>query len=256
MLQPMRATLRAALILSIPAFLACGSTPAAQSPQDVEALKKEIASLKKDVAEIRDFLKAATNGRFGAPKIEDMSIDLSGAPVKGQPNAPVTLVEVSDYHCPFCKRHFLTTQPQIDAEYVNTGKVRHVFIHLPIDQLHPDAFRSHEAAACAAEQGKFWEFHAKLFQTPVRTTDEILLLAQTAGVDRGKLEACLESGKYKTAVRESVVKMSGLGVGSTPMFLVGKTPPAGQPMEIDAVVEGAHPFEQFKTSLDAVLNAR
>jgi protein-disulfide isomerase len=134
--------------------------------------------------------------------------------------------------------------------------VRHVFIHLPIDQLHPDAFRTHEAAACAAEQGKFWEFHAKVFQTPVRTTDEILLLAQTAGVDRGKLEACLESGKYKTAVRESVVKMSGLGVGSTPMFLVGKTPPAGQPMEIDAVVEGAHPFETFKTSLDAALKTR
>ena len=66
----------------------------------------------------------------------------------------------------------------------------------------------------------------------------------------------LESGKYKTAVRESVVKMSGLGVGSTPMFLVGKTPPAGQPMEIDAVVEGAHPFETFKTSLDSVLKAR
>jgi hypothetical protein len=61
MLQPMRATIRAALILSIPAFLACGSTPAAQSPQEVEALKKEVASLKKDVAEIRDFLKAATN---------------------------------------------------------------------------------------------------------------------------------------------------------------------------------------------------
>jgi protein-disulfide isomerase len=252
----MRATIRAAVLLSIPAFLACGSTPAAQSQQDVESLKKEIASLKKDIAEIKDFLKAATGGRFGAPKIEDMSIDLSGAAVKGQPNAPVTLVEVSDYHCPFCKRHFLTTQPQIDAQYVNTGKVRHVFIHLPIDQLHPDAFRSHEAAVCAAEQGKFWELHAKLFQTPVRTNDEILGLAQTAGVDRGKLEACMTSGKYKAAVRESVAKMGALGVGSTPMFLVGKTPAAGKPMEIDAVVEGAHPFETFKSSLDAILGAR
>ena len=252
----MRVTIRAALILTIPAFLACSSSPAAQSPQDVEALKKEIASLKKDVAEIRDFLKAATNGRFGAPKIEDMSIDLGGAPVKGQPNAPVTLVEVSDYHCPFCKRHFLTTQPQIDAQYVNSGKVRHVFIHLPIDQLHPDAFRSHEGAACAADQGKFWELHAKLFQTPVRTADEIVALAQSAGIDGNKLRACIDSGKYKTTVRESVKKMNELGVGSTPMFLIGKTPPDGKPMEIDAVVEGAHPFETFKASLDAVLQAR
>ena len=253
MLHRMRAPFRAALILSIPALLACGSTPAAQSQQEVEALKKEIAALKKDVAEIRDFLKAATGGRFGAPKLEDMSIDLSGAAVKGQPNAPVTLVEVSDYHCPFCKRHFLTTQPQIDAAYVNAGKVRHVFIHLPIDQLHPDAFRSHEGAACAAEQGKFWELHAKLFQTPVRTTDEIVALAQSAGIDSGKLRACMDAGTYKAAVRESVKKMSALGVGSTPMFLVGRTPPAGKPMEIDAVVEGAHPFETFKSSLDAIL---
>lgn len=219
-------------------------------------MKKEIASLKKDIAEIRDFLKAATGGRFGAPKIEDMSIDLSGAPVKGQPNAPVTLVEVSDYHCPFCQRHFLTTQPQIDAAYVASGKLRHVFIHLPIDQLHPDAFRSHEGAACAAEQGKFWELHAKLFQKPVRTTDEIVAYAQSAGLDAAALRACMDSGKHKEAVRTSVMKMSVLGVGSTPMFLVGRTPPAGQPMEIDAVVEGAHPFEQFKSSIDAVLNAR
>ena len=242
--------------MTIPALLACGSTPAAQSQQDVEALKKEIASLKKDIAEIRDFLKAATGGRFGAPKIEDMSIDLSGAPVKGQPNAPVTLVEVSDYHCPFCQRHFLTTQPQIDATYVASGKLRHVFIHLPIDQLHPDAFRSHEGAACAAEQGKFWELHAKLFQKPVRTIDEIVAYAQSAGLDAAALRACMDSGKYKEAVRASVKKMSVLGVGSTPMFLVGRTPAAGQPMEIDAVVEGAHPFEQFKSSIDAVLNAR
>lgn len=256
MLQPMRVTIRAALILSTAAFLACSSTPAAQSQQEVEAMKKEIASLKKDIAEIRDFLKAATGGRFGAPKLEDMSVDLSGAAVKGQPNAPITLVEVSDYHCPFCRRHFVDTQPRIDAEYVNSGKVRHVFVHLPIDQLHPDAFRSHEGAACAADQGKFWELHAKLFQTPARTTDEIVALAQSAGIDSAKLRACMDAGKYKEAVRESVKKMSALGVGSTPMFLVGKTPPSGKPMEIDAVVEGAHPFDTFKSSIDALLQAR
>jgi predicted DsbA family dithiol-disulfide isomerase len=66
----------------------------------------------------------------------------------------------------------------------------------------------------------------------------------------------MTSGKYKAAVRESVAKMGALGVGSTPMFLVGKTPAAGKPMEIDAVVEGAHPFETFKSSLDAILGAR
>ena len=64
------------------------------------------------------------------------------------------MVEVSDYHCPFCRRHTLTTQPQIDAEYINTGKLRYVFIDYPIDQLHPDAFKSHEAANCAGRPGQ------------------------------------------------------------------------------------------------------
>ena len=248
----MRSALRTLVVLSS-AFLVACSTPAAQSQQEVEALRKEVESLKKDVAEIRDFLKAATNGRFGAPRIEDQSVDLAGAPVKGQQTAPVTLVEVSDYHCPFCRRHFFQTQTRIDAEYVRTGKVRHVFVHLPIDQLHPDAFRSHEGAACAADAGKFWELHAKLFEKPSRTVDEIVALAPSAGLDAAALRACMESGKYANAVRESVKKMQALGVNSTPVFLVGKTPPAGKPMEIDAVVQGAHPFEQFKTTFDELL---
>jgi protein-disulfide isomerase len=252
MLPIMQPVIRAVLIASLASVAAC-STPSAQSQQEVEALRKELDTLKKDVAEIRDFLKAATGGRFGAPRLEDQTVDLTGAAVKGQQNAPVTLVEVSDYHCPFCRRHFLETQPRIDSEYVRSGKVRHVFIHLPIDQLHPDAFRSHEGAACAAEQGKFWELHAKLFEKPARTIDEIVALGQSAGLDSAALRACMEGGKYSTVVRESVKRMSELGVSSTPIFLVGKTPPEGKPMDIDAVVQGAHPYEQFKKTFDALL---
>lgn len=247
----MSPAIRAAVLLSSVALAACSTS--AQSQQEVEALRKEVESLKKDVAEIRDFLKAATGGQFGAPRLEDQSVDLTNAPVKGQPNAPVTLVEVSDYHCPFCRKHFVETQPKIDAEYVRSGKVRHVFIHLPIDQLHPDAYRSHEGAACAAEQGKFWELHARLFEKPVRTSDEIVALGQSAGLDSTTLRTCMESGKYSGMVRENVKKMQAIGVDSTPMFLVGKTPAPGKPMEIDAIVRGAYPFEHFKTTFDGLL---
>ena len=156
-------------------FLAC-SQSSAQSPKDAEALRKEIEALKaqqaemqKSLEEIRDFLRAATGGRFGAPSLVNSTFDISGLPARGDAKAPVTLIEVSDYHCPFCRRHVQQTQPRIYSELVDKGKVRHVFVHYPIAQLHPDAHRSHEAALCANDQGKFWEMHTKLFDTPLKT---------------------------------------------------------------------------------------
>ena len=247
-------------LLAVPALLMLACTqPNAQS-QDPAALRKEIEALKasqaamqKDIAEIREFLRQVTGGKFGAPSIEGQTVDLNGAPSKGPDSAPITLVEVSDYHCPFCRRHFQQTQPQIYSEFVDPGKVRHVFIHYPIDQLHPDAFRSHEAASCAADQGKFWELHAKLFEKPVRTSDDIVAHAQAAGLDAGALRTCMENGKHRAMVRDNVSRMQAIGVDSTPLFLIGKTPPPGKPMEIEAVVRGAYPFEQFKTTFDGLL---
>lgn len=257
----MQRTTRAVLLLPALVILAC-SQPSAQST-DPESLRKEIEALKasqeamrKDIAEIREFLRQVTGGKFGAPPIEGQTVDLEGAPVRGQDSAAITLVEVSDYHCPFCRRHFQQTQPRLYSEYVDQGKVRHVFVHYPIDQLHPDAFRSHEAASCAAEQGKFWELHTKLFESPVKTADQIVALAQSAGLDTTALRACLDSGKYSAPVRESVQRMQKLGVDSTPMFLIGMTPKAGEPMKIVKVVRGAHPFEQFKATIDPLLTSQ
>jgi protein-disulfide isomerase len=250
----MRPALRPIVLLAAILLAAC-SQPAAQSNDPAE-LRKEIEALKRDIAEIRDFLKQATGGRFGGPRLEDASIDLSGAPVKGSAAAPVTLVEVSDYHCPYCRRHVQQTQPRIYSEYVDTGKVRHVFIHYPIDQLHPEAFRSHEAASCASDQGKFWELHVKLFETPARTVDQIAELATAAGLDATALRACIDSGKYSKPVRESVTRMQTLGVDSTPMFLIGQTPKSGQPLKVLKVIRGAHAFEQFKALIDPMLTGK
>lgn len=247
-------------VLFVPALFMLACTQPSAQAQDTEALRKEIEALKasqdamkKDLAEIREFLRVVTGGKFGAPPIEGQTVDLNGAPARGPGSAPVTLVEVSDYHCPFCRRHFQQTQPQIYSSYVDPGKVRHVFIHYPIDQLHPEAFRSHEAASCATEQGKFWEFHTKLFEAPVRSVDQIVALAGSSGLDATALRACMESGKYSAAVRESVNRMKQLGVDSTPMFLIGMTPKNGEPMKILKVVRGAHPFEQFKAAIDGLL---
>ena len=248
-----------AIIASLLILLGCGSS-SAQSPKDTEALRKEVEALKasqaemqKSLEEIREFLKAVTGGRFGAPSLVGASIEIDGAPANGQATAPVTLIEISDYHCPFCRRHVQQTQPQLYSEYINSGKVRHVFLHYPIEQLHPDAFRSHEAASCAGDQGKFWELHAKLFETPLRTTEQLVPVGQSVGLDPQALRACLESGKYSKEVKESVERIQKLGISGTPAFLIGRTTSGGDPIKVTKVVEGAQPFSVFKTALDETL---
>ncbi len=250
------------LAVGLLTVLGCGAS-SAQSSKETEALKKEIDGLKasqaemqKSLNEVRDFLKAITGGRFGGPSIEGTSVDITGAPVNGEASAPVTLVEISDYHCPFCRRHVQQTQPQIYAEYVNSGRVRHVFLHYPIDQLHPNAYRSHEAASCATDQRKFWDLHAKLWEKPVNTVDELTAVAQAAGLEMSAFRQCLDSRKHAQEVKDSVARIQKLGINGTPAFLIGRTPAAGQPVKVTKFIEGALPFTAFKEALDTVLAAK
>jgi protein-disulfide isomerase len=240
--------------------VACGPS-SAQSQKDPATLQKEIEALKaeqedtrRSLEEVREFLRAATGGRFGAPSLINREFDVASEPAFGDRSAPVTIVEVSDYHCPFCRRHVQQTQPQIYADYVKTGKARHVFVHYPIAQLHPEAHRSHEAASCAGDQGRFWEFHTKLFETPVRTADELTNVAGTLGLDAAAFRACLESGKYTQAVQASVKRVQELNISGTPMFLIGRTGPDGTSVTVQKTIEGAQPYQAFKAAIDEVLN--
>jgi protein-disulfide isomerase len=239
-------------------FLAC-SQPAAQGRKEADALKKELEALKaqqaemqKSLDEVREFLKAATGGRFGAPSLVNSSFDISGLPTNGRATAPITLIEISDYHCPYCRRHVQQTQPRLYSELVNTGKVRHVFVHYPIAQLHPDAYRSHEAAACANDQGKFWDLHTKLFEAPLKTVEQLTAVAGDAGLDASAFRACLESGKHAKEVQASVERISKLNVTGTPMFLLGRSS-GDSKITVARVVEGAQPYEAFKTAVDEIL---
>jgi protein-disulfide isomerase len=250
---------RTAALLAAVLVMSLGCSRSSAQSQDPETLRKEIESLKaqqaemqKSLEEVREFLRAATGGRFGAPSLVNSSLDLGGAPSNGRPNAPITIVEVSDYHCPFCRRHVQQTQPKLYSDLVDSGKARHVFLHYPIAQLHPDAFRSHEAAMCAADQGKFWEYHKKLFEKPVKTVDELTTLAQDSGLDAAALRKCLDAGTHAKAVQDSVGRIAKMNINGTPMFLIGKTPSGSAPMTIARVIEGAQPYEAFKMAVDEI----
>ena len=237
-------------------FLAC-SQSSAQAPRDADSLRKEIEALKaqqsemqKSLDEIREFLKAATGGRFGAPSLVNSTFDISGLPARGAAQAPVTLIELSDYHCPFCRRHVQQTQPRLYTELVDKGKLRHVFVHYPIAQLHPDASKSHEAALCASDQGKFWELHSRLFDAPLKTAEELTGLAQAAGIEPVQFRACLDSGKHAAEVQASVERVVKLNVNGTPMFLLGRS--TGNQIKVAKVIEGAQPFETFKLAVEEI----
>ena len=249
------------------------SPPLEQDPaQEIAALKRQVqelrdqqAQMQRELAAIKNFLQSLMQGRQqgqqgpapAAPELPGIigaSIPTAGEPSMGSASAKVTVMEVSDYQCPFCKRQTLQTFPQLEAEYIRTGKVQYLFVDYPIAQLHPTAARSHQAAICAGEQGKYWEMHRSLFNSPVAKDDGALIAqAKSIGLDVPRLQACLSSGKHAQSVQASVARMEQLGVGGTPMTLIGLTPAPGQPMKIVKYIYGAKPYAEFKAAIDSIL---
>jgi len=182
-------------------------------------------------------------------------LDVADAPARGRADAVVTIVEFSDYECPFCVKYTREILPQVDAAYVATGKVRYVFRDFPIDQLHPEAIRAHEAARCADEQGRFWDLHYRLFSAPGTHTDEQLeARAREAGVSLPEWRGCLDSGRTRPAIERSVTIATGLGATGTPTFFIGLRDPATGQIRVVRGITGAQPFEVFQETLDAILS--
>lgn len=175
-----------------------------------------------------------------------------GAPFKGSANAPLTIVEFSDFQCPFCGRHFQQTYGQLDKEYISTGKVRYVFRHFPLERIHPQAFKAGEAAECATAQGKFWEMHDRLFanQQALMPAD-LLKHAQALGLDEARFTTCL-AGQMTARVRADLALGAQAGVTATPNFFLGVPMPGGK-IKVLRKLNGAVPFATFKSAIDALL---
>jgi protein-disulfide isomerase len=161
-------------------------------------------------------------------------------PVLGATTAPVTVVEFSDFQCPFCQRAVPTLKK---VREVYGDKVRVVWKDFPLTQIHPQAFKSAEAAHCAGEQGKFWDYHDKLFANQeALQADDLKKYASDLGLDAAKFGPCLDSSKYAERVRDGVSAGSRLGVNSTPtLYINGR------------MLQGAQPFETFAAMIDEEL---
>jgi protein-disulfide isomerase len=248
------------------ALLFAVSPLGAQSAADTETLKKEIQSLKagqqqiqKELAEIKTILQtAARNQAAGAPapdKAVNAVVNIAGEPVKGNKDARLTLIEFSEYQCPFCSRHVLNTYPQLDKDYIQTGKVKYVFRDLPLESIHKNAFKAGEAAHCAEEQGgKFWPMHDRLFANQQALEAAKLAEHATAiGLDAKKFQACLDGGKYAPEIRKDIADAERLGVSATPTTLIAVSQPNDPNVKVVKVIRGAQNFAVFKASLDELL---
>ena len=158
-----------------------------------EALRKELQAMQRQLQQITSLLKARPAQPAAAPQPPlPAELVTDGAPFKGSPDAPLTIVEFSDFQCPFCRRHWQQTYGQLDRDYISTGKVRYVFRHFPLERIHPQALKASEATECAAAQGKFWEMHDRLFanQQALMPAD-LVKHAQALGLGRDTLRGLL-----------------------------------------------------------------
>ncbi len=229
--------------------------PVFEQSEDIKALKKEIEVLKKDIQEIKKQLQA----RPAAPgnDFKEAMINIKGAPSKGDKKAKLVLMEFSDLQCPFCGRHARDTDPQIDKEYIETGKMKLVFMDFPLD-MHKNAFKASVAGLCAGDQGKFWEMHEKLFNNPTNNPaylepENLPKLAEELGLDSAAFKACLDSGKHDAEIKQRQAEGGKAGITGTPAFLMGYIQPNGTVKATKKLV-GASPYAGFKTAIDEMLS--
>lgn len=176
-----------------------------------------------------------------APKI-DMKQLADDDHFKGDDNAPVVIVEFSDFECPFCTRFYSETLALIEETYINTGKVKFVYRDFPLS-FHPNAQKAAEAAECAGEQDKYYEMHDKLFEEGVNGgVNSFKQFASDIGLDTNKFNECLDSGEMASEVQKDMQDGSAVGIRGTPGFIIN-----GQ------LVSGAQPFSNFKQVIDAEL---
>ena len=198
--------------------------------RQTSAREDVIAELRKSAQAIRVVMDA--------PRAQ---LTLAGdEPSQGSANAPVTVVEYSDFQCPFCGR-VMPTLKELRAKYGD--KMRLVWKDFPLTQIHPQAFLAAQAGNCAREQGKFWEYHDRLFANQQALQPEFLKkYAADVGLDTAKFNACLDSAKYEARVQESLGAGGRLGITSTPTVYVN-----------GRMVNGAQPLEVFQSIIDEEL---
>jgi protein-disulfide isomerase len=239
-----RALLRL-LVVAVPALISCTS-PGTKA--EITRLAARVDSLAVTVAAMR----AAIQGGALAARPETVTVASTGLAVLGPESAPVTIVEFTDYQCPFCARHARSTLPSIISEFVNRGTVRYVMRDLPLE-MHLLATRSAQAARCAGGQGgkRYWQYHDALFEAQPHLAESTFAeIARKLDLDLPRFETCLRSPDIAAMVERDVAAAAKAGLTGTPSFVIGRA--AGGTVT-GVVVRGAYPLAHFREVIEGTL---
>jgi len=223
--------------------------------QDVQALRQGQEQIQKDLDEIKQLLQKPTRAAPSKPAFAPTDIQLGEVPYRGEYDAPVTLIEFSDYQCPYCKRHANTVMPPLIKSYVDTGKVRFVMREYPIENLHRRAIPTSEAALCAGDQGNYWGMHDALFTDQKANTDEqFQQMAASLGLDVAAFSECMDSDKFMEQIKTDMAEGQKLGISGTPSFVVGLTDPEDpSKVHLTRFIRGAQSLQAFSAAIDELL---
>ena len=236
-----------ALVLST---LACADAPAISSGE-AKAILEELKQIR--VLLERMQVPAPQPAAPAAPEAP-VTLKLDGAFVLGKLDAPVTMVEFSDYECPFCRQFHMASFEEIKRKYIDTGKVRYVSRDFPLQSLHPHALAAAKLARCAGEQGRFWEMRKALIVNGNALNDDTMAnLGRSLKLDEKALQACVSDTKRAAALDADIARAGTLGVSGTPTFIVGAS--KGDSVEGMRIV-GAQPLAVFEGRIQSLLDAR
>jgi protein-disulfide isomerase len=231
-----------------------------QQSQDIGGIReelKELVEVEKSIQKELQDIKAALQTRQAPSPSEPQNVVLNvdKAPFKCDKDAKLTLIEFSDYQCPFCARHIRETFPQLESEYIKTGKVKYVFNDFPLD-FHKNAFKAAEAANCSGDQGKFWEMHDVLFKNQSQlAVEDITGYAENLKLDMSMFKQCLDSGKYANDIKNDIATAQKAGVSGTPSFFLGVTNPKDPNVKVVKFIRGAQSYNNFKEAIDNALSS-
>jgi protein-disulfide isomerase len=186
---------------------------------------------------------------------QPVELDTKGTLFLGNRDAPVTLIEFTDYQCPYCRRHAVNTLPRLIADYVDTGKLRYLIREMPVEANHPFAGKTAEAALCAGDQGGYWAMHDRLFANQDRLRPEDLRShAQALGLDTVQFDHCLDSGEKRKQILKDMRAGKQAGMRGTPAFFLGlsRSEKTGT-FKATEVIHGAKSYPDFAILLDDLL---
>ena len=181
------------------------------------------------------------------------ALDISGHPSIGSTAAPLVLVEFGSFECPYCQRHLMETFPDLKRNYVDQGKLRYVFYDFALDPEHKYAQAAAEAAHCAAEQGKYWDFRQQLYRNQKALAPLFLEAhAENVGIQKKPFEACIESARHRSRVQADLKLARSLKIRGTPTFFLGYLEDGGKKAKITRRISGFRPFDLFAEHIDAL----